>query len=75
MDVSIDWPRGRGDTDEPLDQSADSYASDGTGQDCVLDDDGNDFDPYVLAPGRKRDWPHVAEHAAHPAPRPIPTRP
>lgn len=58
MNISIDWPRGRENNFDSSESSADSFdqmvvddVTGGVPQPCV--------DPFLLAEGRRRDWPDV----------------
>lgn len=61
MNVSIDWPKGRGHIDEPVDESFGSFgecdAQEGIDQHPVT----AELDPYVLAPSRRDNWPELRD--------------
>lgn len=65
MNVSIEWPKGRGDSYQPEEQSMDSFIADIQIQDQHVDSYSCELDPFVLALDRKRDWPNVSNYASH----------
>lgn len=69
MNISIDWPYGRGNAKEPRVELDDEICDESVDFMCTeLDNGGSchvDMDPYVLAPGRAADWPHVRNDELH----------
>lgn len=59
MNISIEWPRGRGYSSQPFDDTCESISDDNNTDTAPHDTDSVYLTPFDLARSRRGDWPTV----------------